>query len=151
MSTTADLRADPRPSSPPPASRRYWPLMLVMLAVTALALLTVAWSAIDALGSMPVHITVDGEELVQGLDLASMPPAHRIVLAAVIVFALLAALVVLPVALLMALAGVVLAAFAVVGLPLLAAAAVVAVVLSPLWLLGWLLWRALRPSPTMPG
>jgi hypothetical protein len=125
-----------------PRSRR-WPWMLLALMLLAMAALALAWGAVSALNPVPFRVVVDGQQVFDGIDLASMPPAHKVVLAAVLAFVMLAALVVLPVALLLTLLGVLVAALAVVGLPLLVAFAVLAVLLSPVWLGLWLLFKLL--------
>lgn len=128
----------------PGATRRprRWPWVLGLSLLIMLALLATAWNGIAALPSVPVDITIDGERVVSGLDVAGMPPPHKVALVAVAAFSMLAALVLLPVALLAGLAALLVAALLIVGLPLLAVAAVLLIVLSPLWLLGWLVWKA---------
>jgi hypothetical protein len=126
-----------------PRRSRRWPWVLLALMLLGVAALALAWGAVSALNPVPFSVVVDGRQVFEGLDLASMPPAHKVVLAAVLAFVLLAALVVLPVALLLTLLGVLVAALAVVGLPLLVAFAVLAVLLSPLWLGVWLLFKLL--------
>jgi hypothetical protein len=126
-----------------PRRGRRWPWVLLALMLLGVAALALAWGAVSALNPVPFSVVVDGRQVFEGLDLASMPPAHKVVLAAVLAFVLLAALVVLPVALLLTLLGVLVAALAVVGLPLLVAFAVLAVLLSPLWLGVWLLFKLL--------
>ena len=125
------------------APRRRWPLALTTLVLLALGAVLLAWAAVSALNPVPVSLNIDGEQIFTGLDLASMPPAHKVVLAALLAFAMLAALVIVPVALMLGLVALMVGLLALVGLPLLVAAAVLAVVLAPLWLLGWLVWKAL--------
>lgn len=127
----------------PPPRRRRWPLALTTLVLLALGAALLAWGAISALNPVPVSLAIDGEQIFTGLDLAGMPPAHKVVLAAVLALLMLAALVIVPVALVVCVAAVLVGVLAVVGLPLLAVAAVLAVVLAPLWLLGWLVWKAI--------
>lgn len=121
--------------------RRRWPLVLLALLVLAAGAALLAWGAISALNPVPVSLTVDGERIFSGLDLAALPPAHQLLLAALVAFALLAALIVVPVAMLLTLLGLLVAALAIVGLPLLAVFALLAVLLSPLLIVGWLLWK----------
>ena len=118
-----------------------WALLaLLLLAGAALAL---AWAAVSALHPMPLSVVIDGERVLDGIDLASMPSAHKVVLAVVLAFFLLASLLVVPVALLLALLGLLVGVLALVGLPLLVAAGLLALLLSPLWLGVWLLFRLL--------
>ncbi len=122
---------------------RRWPWVLgalLLLAGTALAL---AWVGISALHPLPFSVVVDGERVFEGIDLGSMDPALKLLLAALSAFVLLAALIIVPVALLLSLLGLLVAALAVVGLPLLVAGVLLAVLLSPLWLIVWLLFKLL--------
>lgn len=135
------------PSPRRPRSR--WPLALLVLLLTLLGVAALAWNVVGHMSMAPVNITIDGERVVDGLDLSAMPAAEKLVLALVVGLALMSALVVLPIALLMALAGVLVAIVAVIGLPMLVVLVVLAVLLSPLLLLVWLIWWALRPSPTI--
>jgi hypothetical protein len=74
-----------------PRSRR-WPWMLLALMLLAMAALALAWGAVSALNPVPFRVVVDGQQVFDGIDLASMPPAHKVVLAAVLAFVMLAAL-----------------------------------------------------------
>lgn len=144
LAAGAGLRADAPSVAAPPRRRSRWPLRLAVLLAVGLALVALLALMVNALDvAAPVHVIVDGEKVFQGLDLAAMPPAHQLVLAAIVLVALLAALLVVPIALLLALAAVLGAVLLVVGLPLLAAALGLGLLLSPLILLGWLLWKAI--------
>lgn len=120
-------------------------LAVMLIAVLATAL----WIAIGAFPPVPLHVTIDGEQVFQGVQLAELATGQRLVLVIGLLLALLAALVVVPVALVMVLLGVLLAVASVIGLPLLIAAVVIAGLLSPVVLMVWLVWRALRPRPTI--
>jgi hypothetical protein len=120
--------------------RRRWPLALGLLLVLVFGSVLLGWGLVEALNPVPLSVTIDGERVLSGLDLAGMPPAHKVVLAAVIACALLVAIVLVPVALLLSLGLLLLIVLLAVGLPLMAAGAVLALVLSPLLLAGWLLW-----------
>lgn len=130
---------------PVPAAhrRRRWPWVLGLLVLLVFGATMLGWGLMEALRPVPISVTIDGERVVSGLDLASMPPAHKVVLAAVIACAMLLAIVLVPVALVMSLGLLLLIVLLAVGLPLLAAGAVLALVLSPLLLAGWLLWALL--------
>jgi hypothetical protein len=128
-------------------ARRRWPIALALMALAVLAAIALAWNLVDAIDVVPVSLTVDGERVLDGLDLAALPPAHRFALVALVVFAALTLLLAVPIALLLLL----LALALVLLLPLTVALAALALVLSPLWLLGWLAWRALRPSAAPAG
>ncbi len=120
-------------------------LAVLLIAVIASAL----WIAIDTFPPVPLHVVIDGEEVFHGVHLAELATGQRLVLVIGAMMALLIAVVAIPVALVMVLLGVLLAVVSVVGLPLLFAAAVVVALLSPVLLVVWLVWRTLRPRPTI--
>lgn len=122
-----------------PRRRRRWPWVLGGMALLAFGAALLGWALVEAVNPVPVSLTIDGERIVEGLDLAGLPPAHKVVLAAVVAVALLLAVVLVPVALVLSLGLLALLLLLAVGLPLLVAGAVLALVLSPLLLLGWLL------------
>ena len=128
--------------------RWLWVLLALALVSALLALALV--DALSTWNAEPVRVIVNGQTLAEGLSLGSMPPAHKVVMVGVVALAVLSALLlvlfIVPMLLLLGLlvGGLVLVGG--VGLPLLAVAAVLAVVLSPLWLLVWLLVRAVRPA-----
>jgi len=130
-------------------SRAWVPFALIVPLLFALVVLGLV-SGLGAIDHAPIHVTIDGEPWIAGLDLAALPPAHKVLVACLLAVALLAALVIVPVALLVAVTAIVLVLVAAIGLPLVAVVSLLALVLSPLLLIGWLLWRALHPaSPTM--
>lgn len=122
--------------------RSRWIRSLVLLAVVGLVLL-VGLSVLAASLSLPSPFTVsvDGHELFSSSQVSHLPPAHQVVLAAVALVGLLAAAVVLPVALILGVVAILALVMVAVALPLLAVALVVGLVLSPLLLLGWVVWR----------
>jgi len=115
--------------------------LLVLMAVSLLLAMGIAGLAMNMEFGVPLNVTIDGEEVVRGFDLTALPPAHKVVLAGVVMIALLSALVIVPLALVFAMAAVLGVVLLVVGVPLVAALAGVALLLSPLILLGWLLWK----------
>jgi hypothetical protein len=134
-------------------SRWVW-LWLMLSAFLALVLAGVlVHQVLQALAHAPVSVVIDGRDVTQGLNLAGMPPAHKVVLTLGLSLALLAALVIVPAALLAMLLAVAATALLALGLPLIALAAVLAIVLSPVILLVWgVIWalrRAAQPSATM--
>ncbi|MBI3157072.1 MAG: hypothetical protein HYZ20_16960 [Burkholderiales bacterium] len=133
------MRTDPTPR------RRRLALVLPTLALLAAGALLALWLAIDAIGTIPVSVTIDGQEMLRDLDLAALHPGHKFALAAALLVLGLTLLVAVPLALLLS-AG---AALVVVLLPLAATLLALAIALSPLALLGWLLWRATRRSPSI--
>ena len=132
-------------SDAPTSRRRRWPLVLVTLAVLAAGTLVLLGQAIDSVGVLPLSLRVDGEEVLHDLDLSALEPAQRLALASGLLLVALTLAVAVPLAVLITAGAALLLAL----LPLAAVAAAIALVLSPLALIAWLLWRALRPSPTM--
>jgi hypothetical protein len=128
-------------STPRRAAR--WPRILLALTVFGAAVLAaLAWIAQDlALWTAPWHLRVDGEEIFSGFSGQDLPPAHRVVLAAVLLMACLAALVVVPLAMMLVLLSVATAVLLAVGLPMLLVLCGLALLLSPLLLLSWLVWK----------
>ncbi len=139
------FRPVPEAAAPaaPPRRRPLWPWLLGAFALLAL-LVTAAcgvalWSIADA-AQQGLHLSVNGDDwepLIVGADHGALALLGLGIATVVVV-------VVVPVALLLALLagvlGVGLALLAVVG----CVGLVAAVVLSPLWLLGLLLWLLLR-------
>lgn len=122
------------------------PLMFT-LAVLGLVVVLAALALHDGLAQWqwpPMSIVIDGEDISGSFD--SLSGDQQATVALAVLLGLLVALVVVPLTLLLValfLAVVVLFAL---GLPLLAVTAVAALLLSPLVLLGLLVWWALRPS-----
>lgn len=130
-------------SEHPQPRRRRWPLVLLTLAVLAAGTLALLWQAIGSAGVLPLSLSVDGEEVLRDLDLSALEPAQQLALALGLLLLVLTLAVAVPLAVLITVGAALLLAL----LPLAAALAALALVASPLVLLGWLLWRALRRSP----
>jgi len=120
---------------------RGWRGALWLLFALGVLALWAAFMLLDSVNPAPVHVSVNGTPLLTDFDLAAMQPVYRLVLALGIAIALLVALVVAVGAVVVALVAVVPIVLFALLVPLLVAA----VLLSPLALLGWLLWRAVRP------
>lgn len=140
-SAAASAPAPLRSSALPPQRRSRWPMWLLLTLLLAVALVIGGLLAIGHVDLAPVSIVVDGEEVLNQWQIAEMPPAHRVLLAGVMLLALLAALVIVPVALLVGVAALAVLLVVLVGIPLVAVAFVVALLCSPLLLLGWLVWK----------
>jgi hypothetical protein len=149
--TSEDIHAfgPPPAPTPPPAKApraRLWPWLLGGLGLLVLATLVAVGAGLVALLDSPgAHwqVLVDDEPWQAGSWLGS-----GLGVAVALGLALLLMLVVLPLLLVVAVvsaASVALAVALALGAGLLALATVAAVGLSPLWLLGLLLWLALRP------
>ncbi|HSN32145.1 MAG TPA: hypothetical protein VLU41_05635 [Ideonella sp.] len=122
-------------------SRIAWRVALVLLALLAVAAATLGtlW-VIVAPDALPT-IIVNGREIVPGAH-AGWLGATLAVLVALVVL-----IVVVPLALLLATALPLLAVLLGLGLGAAALVLVVALALSPLLLVGWLVWRATRARP----
>jgi hypothetical protein len=138
-----------------PRRGRGWRIALWLLLALSVLVLAAAFTWVDEIDTTPVEVLLNGTPLMADVDLAAMPAARKVVLALCIAIALLAALVVTVGSVVVALAAVVPIVLLAIALPLLAVGVVLLVLLSPFVLLGWLLWRALRPAParstTMPA
>jgi hypothetical protein len=120
--------------------------LLVLFAGAALVAMAIAAMLVWGVPYEHVTVVLDGERI----DIPPLTAGHWLVASAVVLFLLAVLLVIVPLALAIGLA-VPLGLFA---LALAAAAALTAVALSPLLLLGWIVWRlARRPraSPTLPA
>jgi hypothetical protein len=146
---------------PAVAARRRAPVWLwVLAAVALLSILIVSSLAVwlVELDSAPIRIVIDGTEHLS-FDLSTLSTADRVGIAIAAVVTLTVALLVVPFALLIGLAGLVIGLVFGLGVPLLIVLLVAALVLSPLWLLvalGWWLWRrsaspAGAPAAKIPG
>jgi hypothetical protein len=143
----APAPAQPQPLSPGrPRGRRavWWAVLLLAGVVLAFVLAT---SLLDLAGHEPVRIFIDGEQVYGGPDFGQMSFGELLALSLAAVLALLVTLVIVPVAVAAAVVAmaiaVVLAVVLGLGLPLLIVALVVGLLLSPLILLGWLLFKLL--------
>jgi hypothetical protein len=135
----------------PPAPRR-WPVRWLIVLLLAFALAAVPkvliYLGISQIGHAPVSIVIDGDEVLQGLDLGAMSSPHKLVIAGIVTLLALVAMVVLPVILAVGLMLMLVAVLAAVSVPMLAVALVLAIVFSPLLLgLGLLWWLLRRPGP----
>jgi len=127
-------------ASTPRPGRRWRAFGWFLFAWIVVAFGIVCW--IGQLLSAPVDVTIDGLSLASGLDLTAWPVTLAVVAAVVGLLALL-----LGIAATVAVAaGLVPVLLLAVGLPLLVGGVVLLALLSPFVLLGWLLWRAARPS-----
>ena len=137
------------PVTPPPAPmrrpRHAWPWLLagaLLLMLLALACAVAGIAAMADAAHHGLHVVINGEPC----DPVVIGTEHGLpaVLGAVaaLAVALVVVLLVVPVVVLLAL----LAAAAGLGIALVAVLAVVAVALSPLWLMGVLLWLLIRPG-----
>ncbi len=145
MATSLAAPGSPEAALTPTRLRRRSRGLRRALVVTLLVVVAIAglgWLLSSALAGLgPVHLVVDGAEMGSGWDPGQMPPAHRVVLAGLMISGLLIALTIVPFVLLALAALLLVLLFTVVGLPLALVLAGVALILSPLWLLAWLVWK----------
>ena len=106
----------------------------------ALAVLLALALTIDTLQVAPIDLSIAGEPVLSDFQVSQLPPAHKVVLAGVMLLGVLAAMVLLPVAVLVGTLALVLLVLAVIGLPLLLVGLLAMLLLAPLWLLLWALW-----------
>ena len=140
-----DLMPSPTPYASAPA-RRHRGRWTVAIAVAALFVAAcLAWQWIDHGLSVPVSVVVDGQPWSFDGDVAALPWSDKAAIAGGIAVALVAVPLALGAALFAVVAALVLVLLLAVALPLLLGSAVLAVVPAPLWLLVWLLWRAVMP------
>jgi hypothetical protein len=119
---------------------RWWSraaAALLLLTLVVVAALTVAWAMLPLDGTT---ITVDGESF----SLGSLSGGQ---LVAAFVIAIVATITALLVAAFAVVVSLVVAVFGV-SIGIFAAAASLALVASPLLLIGWLVWRAVRRPPS---
>ena len=134
--------------SMPPAPRRRWVLRVsgAMLVLCLLGLMLAAVVLLQVLDGMPIQLTIDGQTMPQPLALAQWSNGQWLWAVLGITVAMLAVMIVVPLALVVAAIGVTVGLVFGLGLPLLIVAVLAAVALSPLALLAWLVWRAVRSS-----
>ena len=119
-------------------------LLLLMFAGAVLVALAIAAALVWGIPYDHITVVIDGERI----ELPPLGPGHFLVASVVVLFVLAVLAVVLPLAIAVGLA----APLGVLALALIAFAVLAAVALSPVLLLGWLMWGiARRPgSGTVP-
>ena len=119
-------------------------LLLLMFAGAVLVALAIAAALVWGIPYDHITVVIDGERI----ELPPLGPGHFLVASVVVLFVLAVLAVVLPLAIAVGLA----APLGLLALALIAFAVLAAVALSPVLLLGWLMWRiARRPgSGTVP-
>jgi len=134
--------------------------ILALLFVLALVLAVIAWQGLQSVDMSHVHVVIDGDEVLHGAAMDESGSRHHVLALFVVAAVFLALMLIVPL-LLLAVAMVVLPiALLAFGLPLVVVLAIAAMLLAPLalvGLLGWWLFRALwrenkpPPSATMAG
>ena len=118
-------------------------LLLLMLAGAVLAALAIAAALVWGIPYEHITVVIDGERI----ELPPLGPGHWLV-ASVVVLLVLAVLAVLAVVVPLAIAFGLAAPLGLLALALIAFAVLAAVALSPVLLLGWLMWRIGRRPGT---
>ncbi|HEY9024521.1 MAG TPA: hypothetical protein VIP05_09480 [Burkholderiaceae bacterium] len=140
-------------AAPAPVRRRGgslltgWLLATLVLLVACIVCLSIGLSGTDVL---PLHIVIDGDDLSDGISISGVSGGMAVLLAVGIVLLAFALLLLVPVVLLLVLGAVGLALVCGLGLPLVALVLAIAAVSSPLWLVGLLVWLAVRRRPAPP-
>jgi hypothetical protein len=125
----------PRRPSPWP-SRIGLLLALALAATIALALMINDWVT-----PIPFSVHIGGEPVWNGQEFANLPPGYKVMLAGFTLLALLAVVLLLPVALMFMFLWIGLLLLLAMGLPLLLVGGIALLLLSPVLLLGWLVWK----------
>jgi hypothetical protein len=115
--------------------------LLLMLAGAVVVAFAIAAALVWGVPYEHVTLTIDGERI----DVPPLGPGHWLVAGVVVLLLLAVLVVVLPLALTLALA----VPFGLLALALAAVALLTAAALSPLLLVGWLVWRLAR-GPRVP-
>lgn len=138
------------PNTSPPRQRRRWPwVLLVGALLSALLALAGALVVTELFHSARdgLHVTINGHHW----DPFFVGPEHAVLALLAVAATLFVLLMVLPMVLLMVVVVLVLAVGLALGSGLLAVVLVAAVALSPLWLLGLLMWLLLRRRTAQPS
>jgi len=115
-------------------------LLLLMFAGAVLVALAIAAALVWGIPYDHITVVIDGERI----ELPPLGPGHFLVASVVVLFVLAVLAVVLPLAIAVGLA----APLGLLALALIAFAVLAAVALSPVLLLGWLMWRIGRRPGT---
>ena len=139
-----DARRLPPPAPPiAPPRRRHgvrrflaWWMVLGLVATACVVCLAIGFSAFDA---TPVHIVIDGDD-VTGLSMDGTGFAAKALVFACLAAAAMLVLLLVPLVVLVVVGAVTLALIAGFGTPLLLLAFALAVLTSPVWLVGLVVW-----------
>lgn len=134
------------------SGRSLFPVLLVLLLLSAVALYIGLDRGLEAVGDTPLRLIVDGEEIVDGLRLGTLSGGEKLMAVLVLLAVGLALALLLPMLVLFVLAVVAFALMLGLGLPMLVVAAVLLCIASPVLLLvlmfAWMLKKAARPRPS---
>jgi hypothetical protein len=142
-------RPDPAPPWAAPARRasRRRRLLLWWLGLSVLAVVAFAACLLLGLGQFdlrPLHIVINGDDVTDGMSMSGFSDGAKAMLAVAALFALALLVLMIPLLLLLAFAVLTVVLFAGIVLPIAGLALVLAVVTSPLWLVGLLVWLLAR-------
>ena len=145
--STAQVPYRPQPSR---AGRVFrWWLALSVLALFACALCVLLGFAHADFA--PLHIVVDGDDITDGITINGLSDGGRALLAVSALMFTLLLLLLIPVLIFMIVGSVLIALVCGIGVPLIVLALALAVITSPLWMVGLLIWLVARrrPSPAL--
>ncbi len=145
--STAPVPRRPKPSRSGRVFR--WWLGLSVLAVFACALCVLLGFAHADFAAL--HIVIDGEDITDGLTVNGLSAGARTLLAVGALMLALLLVVLIPVLIFVIVGSVLITVVCGIGVPLIVLALALAVVTSPLWMLGLLIWLVARrrPSPAL--
>jgi hypothetical protein len=139
----AVLQAGPGRTPLTPGPSR-WSFRLWLLLGVSLTLLLAGALLMHQLSEWNgVQVSINGWDATPNLGLEQMAPGEKFMLAAVVVICVMASLLIVPLAVMFALMAVLLVILLAVGLPLVLVVGVLTLLLSPLLLIVWLLWKLL--------
>jgi hypothetical protein len=127
---------------------RWWLGLSLLLAIAFGVCVAIGVNQFDF---APMHIVVDGDDIGNGITINGLGHGGRVLLAVCALLVALLLLLLVPLILLLVVGSVAIALVCALGVPLIAVALAVAAVTSPLWLVGLLIWLAVRrrPSPAL--
>ena len=144
---TARVPYRPQPSRSGQVFR--WWLALSVLALFACALCVLLGFAHADFA--PLHIVVDGDDITDGITINGLSDGGRALLAVGALMFTLLLLLLIPVLIFLIVGSVLIALVCGIGVPLIVLALALAVITSPLWMVGLLIWLVARrrPSPAL--
>ena len=126
---------------------RWWLGLSLLLAIAVALCVLVGVNQFDL---APMHIVIDGDDVGNGITINGLSDGGRALVAVgVLLFALLL-LLLIPLLLVLVLGSVAIAVVCAIGVPLVVVALVLGALTSPLWLVGLMIWLAVRRRHSHP-
>ena len=126
---------------------RWWLGISLLLAIALGVCVAIGIQHFDL---APLHIVIDGNDVGDGITINGVPDSARLLLAVIALLVALLLLLLIPLIVLLVVGSVAIAVVCAVGVPLIAVALALTAVSSPLWLVGLLIWVAVRRRPSPP-